>query len=307
MTRSRIPSRRRSRQPLPGFVSRQVAVARRYFLNLKPDARAPLAVACGGFERVRPDYRVDRDDFPYACVEFVAAGRGRLWLGAGDGRNVPATNVPLAAGTVFAYGPGVPHRIETDARSPLQKHYVDFVGREALSRMRAAGLAPGEVQQVSLPDEVGDIFDLLLRCGQAHSAHSGQLCGQLVGVLLTKVRERRLPAARPDPRAAATFESFRSLLASRAAEWGSIEDACRAFGITPAYACRLFARFGETSPYQFLIRRRMSLAAEWLAHDGALVGEVARRLRFADPYQFSRAFKRVFGIAPAAVRRQHGA
>jgi AraC-like DNA-binding protein len=284
-----------------------VAVARRYFLDLKPDARTPLAVACGGFERVRPDYRVDRDDFPYACVEFVAAGRGRLWLGAGAGRGDPATSVLLAAGTAFAYGPGVPHRIETDARSPLQKHYVDFVGREALPRMRAAGLAPGAVQQVSLPDEVGDVFDLLLRCGQAHSAHSGQLCGQLVGVLLTKIRERQLPAAQPDPRAAATFESFRSLLAARPADWRSIEDACRAFGITPAYACRLFARFGEASPYQFLIRRRMSLAAEWLAHDGALVGEVARRLGFADPYQFSRAFKRVFGIAPAAFRRQHGA
>jgi AraC-like DNA-binding protein len=95
------------------------------------------------------------------------------------------------------------------------------------------------------------------------------------------------------------------LLASRPAEWSSIESACRTFGITPAYACRLFARFGESSPYQFLVRRRMSLAAEWLAHDGVRVGDVARRLGFADPCQFSRAFKRVFGLAPAAFRRHH--
>lgn len=43
---------------------------------------------------------------------------------------------------------------------------------------------------------------------------------------------------KPDPRAAATFSAFRLLLASRPAEWGSIESACRTFGITPAYACR---------------------------------------------------------------------
>jgi AraC-like DNA-binding protein len=296
-------SPRRVRRPLPGFVSRQVVVARRYFIDLKPDGREPLAVACGGFERVRPDYRVARDDFPYCCVEFVASGRGRVWLGAA--RAGGDAGLPLAAGMLFAYGPGVPHTIETDPRSTLRKHYVDFVGRQAVARMRAAGLAPGQLQRVSHPDEVAEIFDLLLRCGQAQSAYSGPLCGQLLGVLLTKIRERRLPAEKPDPRAAATFAALRGLLAARATEWGSIEAACSEFGITPAYACRLFGRFGESSPYQFLVRCRMSLAAEWLAHDGARVADAARRLGFADPYQFSRAFKRVFGIAPAAFRRQH--
>ena len=171
-------------------------------------------------------------------------------------------------------------------------------------RWSSPGLAPGTARHVVHPEEVAEIFDLLLRCGQAHSAHSGPLCGQLLSVLLTKIRERRLPLEQPDPRAATTFEAFRDLLATRSHAWGSLEAACAAFGITPAYACRLFARFGEASPYQFLVRRRMSLAAEWLAHDGALVGDVALRLGFPDASQFSRTFKRVFGISPAAFRRQ---
>ncbi|MFN6192040.1 MAG: helix-turn-helix domain-containing protein, partial [Planctomycetia bacterium] len=68
-------------------------------------------------------------------------------------------------------------------------------------------------------------------------------------------------------------------------------------------ACRLFRRFDNSSPYQYLLRQRMSLAADLLTHDGLLVRQVAAYLGFADQYQFSRAFKRVSGISPGRLSR----
>lgn len=299
-----MPTRRRAAAgPLPAFVSRQVAQAQRYFLDLAPAQQQPLAVACGGYEEVRADYRIARGDFPYHCVEFVAGGTGRLWLGDAATRAASDEGLPLTAGTLFTYGPGLAHRIETDRRSRLRKHYVDFSGRRAAAELRAAGLAPGSWLRVSHVDEVAEIFDLLLRCGLAQSAHSDGLCSQLLGVLLAKVRQRRLPETTDDQRALATYEQFRDLLSSRCREWQSAEAACAAFGISPAYACRLFARFGEHSPYQYLLRQRMSLAAEWLSSEQQLVKDVAARLGFPDQYQFSRCFKRVFGVSPAAFRQ----
>ena len=38
---------------------------------------------------------------------------------------------------------------------------------------------------------------------------------------------------------------------------------------------------------------------------GRMMAEAAHRLGYPDQYQFSRAFKRVFGIAPAEFRRGH--
>ena len=283
---------------LPGFVSRQVASARRYFLDLAPDRRRPLTVVCGGCEVVRRDYEVERADFPYCCVEFVAAGRGMVTLGGRDH--------PLAAGSVFAYGPGVPHRIRTDPRHRLRKYYVDFVGRDAAATMRVARLPPGGHLTVSRPREVQELFDLLQHGGLAHSPHSGALCGQVLAVLFTKIAERGLPAGTVDPRAYATFERFKKLLADGRRRFASVDAAAREFGISAAYACRLFRRFDAASPYQYLVRQRMSLAADLLTHERLKVKDAAARLGFSDQYQFSRTFKRVYGIAPAVFQRQSG-
>ncbi len=45
----------------------------------------------------------------------------------------------------------------------------------------------------------------------------------------------------------------------------------------------------------------MNYAAGLLMNEGLLVPEVAQRLGFPDAFQFSRAFKRVYGIPPSQL------
>ena len=281
---------------LPAFVSRQVVAAERYFLDLRPVANGPMTVVCGGLERVQADYEVVREDFPYCCLEFVAAGHGTVSL--------RDRHVSLSPGSVFSYGPGVPHVIRTDRRRRLKKFYVDFAGRDAVARLRAARLAPGSHLMVGRPREVEEIFGLLQQFGRAHSRHSQLLCTQMLGVLLTKIAERALPPGGGDAQAFATFERFREYLTTHRKRLVSVEQATREFGLSSAYVCRLFRRFDTESPYQYLLRQRMNLAADLLAHDGLLVRQVAAHLGFTDQYQFSRAFKRVSGISPGRLLRR---
>src|SRR4051812_49350417 len=107
----------------PSFISTQVTEANRYYLNLAPEPGEGITVACGGCERMRPDYVIDRSDFPFLAVELVAEGCGSLWLGGGTYRLTP--------GVVFAYGPGVAHVIRNDPARPMLKYYVNFVGEAA--------------------------------------------------------------------------------------------------------------------------------------------------------------------------------
>jgi AraC-like DNA-binding protein len=69
-----------------------------------------------------------------------------------------------------------------------------------------------------------------------------------------------------------------------------------------ALAARFTELVGEP-PMRYVVRWRMHLAMSWLQERGSGLGELAGRLGYHSEAAFSRAFKRVVGVAPGAVRR----
>ncbi len=69
-----------------------------------------------------------------------------------------------------------------------------------------------------------------------------------------------------------------------------------------AFAARFTELVGEPAMH-YVTRWRMQIALNWLTEDGAAVGELANRLGYQSEAAFSRAFKRIIGVAPGAVRR----
>ena len=65
----------------------------------------------------------------------------------------------------------------------------------------------------------------------------------------------------------------------------------------------LFRRHGGFAPIDFLIRQRVQHACRLLDTTSLSVGEVAERTGYADPYYFTRCFRRVMGVAPRAYRK----
>lgn len=67
------------------------------------------------------------------------------------------------------------------------------------------------------------------------------------------------------------------------------------------FAERFLAATGMT-PVRYLTELRMRLAAQWIARDRETIEAVAYRLGYGSLAAFSRAFKRVVGKPPGAVR-----
>ncbi len=69
-----------------------------------------------------------------------------------------------------------------------------------------------------------------------------------------------------------------------------------------SFAAR-FSELVEEPAMQYVTRWRMQVAVNWLRDDGATVAELASRLGYRSEAAFARAFKRVIGEPPGAVRR----
>jgi AraC-like DNA-binding protein len=278
----------------PSFLSKQVTAARRFYLNLKPRATKAITVVCGGWEACAADYVINRSTFPYLSVEFVAAGSGELVL---NGRRHA-----LSPGTLFAYAPGVPHHIRTSPDDLLDKYFVDATGTETRRLMEAYGLAPGRVIQTTSIAEVREAFSQLIRLGLRRDPLTERTCALQLELLLHVIGRSKSVRSRLERQSQATFERCRKYMDEhflRLRSVGEVADSCH---VDPSHLCRLFRRFQQVSPLQYLLRLRMIWAAERLAGSVILVRDVADELQL-DPFHFSRAFKQVHGVSPSDFLR----
>ncbi|MBR2353077.1 MAG: helix-turn-helix transcriptional regulator [Clostridia bacterium] len=81
-----------------------------------------------------------------------------------------------------------------------------------------------------------------------------------------------------------------------------MDELCRAIGYSREHVSRSFAaEYGE-SPKQYFDRRRINTGIAQLSN-GIKVGEIAEHLGYANPYSFSKAFKRHCGLSPEHYRK----
>ena len=147
------------------------------------------------------------------------------------------------------------------------------------------------------------MFDELIRHGVRGTGRSGQIGVKLLECLALEIAESQAPLEGAERLAFTTYTQARAHLEQHFRRLRTLEEVSAECHVNNAYLCRLFRRYDHQSPYQCLLRLKMTAAAEQLQQPGALVKQVAEEIGFADPFHFSRAFKSVFGLSPDAFRR----
>ncbi len=279
------------------LLSRQVTGSRYFFLNLAGGRAAGRSLlALGGREHCNPDYAIDRREFAYAIFEFVAEGHG--WVELDGARHA------LQAGSVFVCGPTMPCVMRTAADRPMVKYFLCLSARGPVRRLQQAGLAPGQVATLAAHGEIRSVMEDLIREGSHAGPRTARICAVLFDLLLLKLADAVTQSARPSELARENYLRCKALVDAHSEKFASLNDIAAAAGLDVSSVCRLFRRYQGGSPYQYLLRRKMNIAAEFLVQSGGLVKEAALRIGFTDPYHFSRCFKATHGVAPSDLRRR---
>ena len=281
---------------VPAFYSTQVMKAERFYFDVHARGRQGITVICGGCEHCEPDFRIDRKDFPFYSIEYVARGKGELTL-----KN---KTYALVAGAVFAYGPDIPHIITTDPRDRLVKYFVDFTGTRALPLLTEYAPHPGALIHTSSPAQILRIFEDLILNGQNVTRYSDAICATILEYLMMKVAETAVSHDFASSTALATYQTCCEYIRENCLSLQTLTQISEACHIDEAYLCRLFKRFGDLSPYKYLNRLKLNMVAIQLQTPDTTIKQIAYGLGFSSAFHFSRAFKKAYGVSPDSFRRR---
>ena len=269
-------------------------VSRSYHLERGAGGEGAAVIGCA-YQKCLPHYRVRRRRFQPFCVEYVVRGRGQLHAGG--------KKYGLAGGMVFSYGGGEKHAYFADPGDPMEKMHVAFRGRGARAQLQRAMGAVSGAAVLAVPDEVCELFELLLREAATPKRNGQAICNAFLGLILLKIESLRVPKGRGAQASSGTLNACKTYIDTNFITMQSPAEAAAAHGVSASYMCRLFKRYIGLTPHAYLQQRKMNQAAHLLLTGDMSVKEIAYQLHFGNPFNFSRAFKRHFGQSPRAYRQ----
>jgi AraC-like DNA-binding protein len=274
----------------PAFISRQVLDGDYFFLDLKTRSPAKLSIACGGLEHCSPTYDLKREGFRYFAVEFVLSGRGEY--------TVNKQVHPLRAGSVFAYGPGVTHRIRSIDRNGLTKYFVDFHGPSAKRLLQQSPLNEASPLQLGRTRWVEMIFDMMIAAGSEPRHLAEAQCQHLLSLLMMRLASDTQARGYDASSSYETYLLCRAHMQAHHPTLQTVNEVANACHVDPAYLSRLIKRYAHEGAYQYLVRLKMQHAAELLVKEKQSIKSAAASMGYADVALFSKVFKRVHGVGP---------
>ncbi len=82
-----------------------------------------------------------------------------------------------------------------------------------------------------------------------------------------------------------------------------VQELCQMLGVSYSHFHRSFKQQIGTAPQDYLIKKRLAAAKEWLETSNASVREIANHCGFVDEYSLYRLFIKNMGVAPSIYRK----
>jgi len=116
---------------------------------------------------------------------------------------------------------------------------------------------------------------------------------------------RRLQTRDPERRIPSALLKVRAHLSEHFTDTIPLDDLAKIACMSRSHLCHQFREHFGTTISSYVVRKRMSIAQRLLYDLSLRPGEIAKEVGYPDIYQFSKQFKKTFGVSPTDYRKQH--
>lgn len=259
----------------------------------------PLLVTDAGYFPQAAGHRVERP-LGSSTHLMIACIRGRGWVrdGARQEHIAPGDVVWLAADRAHAYG--------ADPGDPWTIVWAHFSGEELAAWRAELGWPTDEPIGLThvTPDRVPDLGLDLVYGALEHGYSVPHLLEAAVALRSTFCTLLRLGRAAGAVRSTSErIARVRDQIAKNPARAYRLAELAATAGLSVPHFSALFRQQFGYAPIDFVIRERIRTACHLLDSTRARVAEIATEVGFADPYYFSRCFRRVMARSPLQYRK----
>lgn len=274
------------------------------WLGSDPIPNAELTLTVCGIERCKPDKFYGptiRDDYH---VHFVLSGKGILEIGE--------KKYYLQRGDIFTIPPDIETFYYADPHDPWQYTWVSFSGTRAAHFLEKAGITPENPVRatyispedfLALTEKILNHHELTIPNELIRTATLYEILALLVSSHNQKLANNH-KVIRPDYSA--------DFYVKHAIEYIHyhydhirVNDIAEYIGITRSYLTHIFKERLNVSPQEYLLTYRLEQGCRLLRTTTLSIQEVGIKIGYDNQLNFSKIFKKKYGISPKKYRLQN--
>ena len=268
----------------------------------KKDKSKPLIVtSCGTYKLYthpklptwRPRGRIDFQ------LLYIASGKAHFHFANTEEDTV------VSAGNMILYRPKEPQKYEYYGEDQTEVYWVHFTGNNVTNILRSYGFTDGQkVFYCGLDPIYRQLFRAMINelqmCKNSYPVilemYLSQIFIRLQRYFFTTFSTNNIHVVEEIDRATTYFNEHYN-------EQINIDEYARKNNVSTSGFIRNFKMCTGSTPMQYILSKRIYNAEILLRNPDYNVSEVARIVGYENPLYFSRAFKKIKGIAPSAYQK----
>lgn len=232
-----------------------------------------------GYETCKPDKSFGPAVRTHWIIHYVVSGQGLFKIGE--------NTYNVKTGEMFVIPPFVETYYEADSENPWEYIWIGFTTKSDITK---------HLTDIMKYPEAEKIFNSMKKCENYTSGRSAYLCAQLWNLfaLFSEGKDEKKDYV----------DTALEFIHSNYMEDITVEKIAKFLNLDRTYFSVIFRKQTGLSPKQYIIRHRMKIASSLLTKKNTEISVIANSVGYTDLYNFSKMFKRHFGISPTKYAKE---